>query len=586
MQLVGRLVGFGLRVALGEAADSVLDLANERFKDHSQALPRALARANERSWQALALALDGDGLLDHARNFFASADAKGLRAQLRPFLDRNACAADQTSAKFRKACLTELHAARQQGLLVPRELSVADVGRQAADAPFAADPHGLLDAATQAVGRLADDLAPQCPSLAQFLRRPTPSGPPLLAAAFAYFLRREIETDAELARGLFFDGLRQLAADQADAFTALEQTLSVFGQRFDEVLAQGSRVEQTVTQTHGAVLDLHAELQRLSDEHRSGMDEVRRLIQETLLRLGPQHPLSARNEDEKEAVSRLVVRMQRLPAEERQQAPALLNGLARLQAGTGDFAGASATFAEASRAARRAGPRRRAGTIITNAVGMAFAWVPAGTFLMGSPPQERDRRDDETPHAVSLTGGFYLGVYPVTQSQWRSVMGANPSRFPGDDRPVECVSWQDCQDFCARLADKDGRSYRLPSEAEWEYACRAGTAAAFYCGDCLTPQFAHFDADQTSPVGRYADNAWGLCDLHGNVFEWCADWYGPYPGGRTEDPAGPAAGDVRALRGGSWLSPASYCRSAYRYWTDPGARSGHIGLRVCQAADE
>lgn len=234
----------------------------------------------------------------------------------------------------------------------------------------------------------------------------------------------------------------------------------------------------------------------------------------------------------------------------------------------------------------------------TNSLGMAFAWIPAGTFLMGSPLHEPERQHNETPHQVTLTRGFYLGVHPVTQAQWQTVLGENPSRFPHPDQPVEGISWLDCQEFCAALAKKDGLGtglpspYRLPTEAEWEYACRAGTTTAFHCGDTLAPQQANYHANgatgkrrqQTSPVGQFPANAWGLTDMHGNVFEWCADGYLPYPEGPAVDPLGKHA-ELRVLRGGSWHSLAARCRSACRAWGAPDYGGSDVGCRVCFRVD-
>ena len=188
----------------------------------------------------------------------------------------------------------------------------------------------------------------------------------------------------------------------------------------------------------------------------------------------------------------------------------------------------------------------------TNSSGMHFVWVPAGTFLMGSPTPEPDHQDTEVLHEVTLTRGFYLGVHPVTQAQWQAALGDNPSRFRAGQNPVEGVSWSDCQDFCKALARKDGLAtelptpYRLPTEAEWEYACRAGTGTSYFFGDTLSTQLANFhindpsgngasgkSREQTTPVGNFPPNAWGLADMHGNVFEWCADGYVPYPRNRS-----------------------------------------------------
>jgi formylglycine-generating enzyme required for sulfatase activity len=227
------------------------------------------------------------------------------------------------------------------------------------------------------------------------------------------------------------------------------------------------------------------------------------------------------------------------------------------------------------------GQLQPAGAELPGPLGMTFRWVPPGTFLMGSPAEEPRRRHDEAQHGVTLTRGFHLAAHPVTQAQWQAVMGGNPSKFPGRDRPVEGVSWDDCREFCRRLGEKEEGTYRLPTEAEWEHACRAGSAGPFHTGSALTARQANFNAPGgTTAVGTFPANAWGLADMHGNVYEWCADHYGDYPEGHVSDPAGPADGDARVLRGGSWLSAACCCRSAYRYWADPATRSAHIGFRV------
>jgi uncharacterized protein (TIGR02996 family) len=231
-------------------------------------------------------------------------------------------------------------------------------------------------------------------------------------------------------------------------------------------------------------------------------------------------------------------------------------------------------------------------------VEMTFSWIPPGTFLMGSPPNEESRFDDETQHRVTLTRGFYLGIHPVTQAQWRAVMGSNPSNFKGDDRPVEQVSWDDCQDFCAKLGQVTGKRCRLPTEAEWEYACRAGTTTPFSFGATISTVQVNYDGNrtygkgkkgvtrkQTTSVGSFPPNAWGLYDMHGNVWEWCADWYGPYPTGDITDTQGSNNGDARVLRGGSWYCNPLRCRSAGRRWDAPDYRYGNFGCRVVLCLD-
>jgi len=222
-------------------------------------------------------------------------------------------------------------------------------------------------------------------------------------------------------------------------------------------------------------------------------------------------------------------------------------------------------------------------------------WIPPGRFLMGSPPEEPERFENETQHEVTLTRGFWLGETAVPQALWRAVMGENPSRFQGDDRPVEQVSWDDCQAFLGRAnrLRGDGLVLRLPSEAEWEHACRAGTRTTFSFGDLLDTERANYNGNspyndgpkgesrqRTLPVRRFDPNPWGLYQMHGNVYEWCADRYGAYPGGRVSDPTGPADGSFRVLRGGAWLLNGRFLRSASRNCYSPDDRSVGLGLRL------
>jgi formylglycine-generating enzyme required for sulfatase activity len=230
---------------------------------------------------------------------------------------------------------------------------------------------------------------------------------------------------------------------------------------------------------------------------------------------------------------------------------------------------------------------------------MKFAWIPPGTFLMGSPKDEADRSDDETQHKVTLSKGFYMGIHLVTQEHWQAVMGNNPSNFKGEKNlPVEQVSWEDCQEFIKKLRDKDKKAYRLPSEAEWEYACRAGTTTPFFFGATISTDQANYDGNhiygngkkgvyrqKTTPVGSFPANTWGLFDTHGNLWEWCQDWLGDYPQNDVVDPQGPHAGQYRVLRGGSWLYIPQFCRSACRGGNQPGFRINFYGLRVCFCLD-
>ena len=197
-----------------------------------------------------------------------------------------------------------------------------------------------------------------------------------------------------------------------------------------------------------------------------------------------------------------------------------------------------------------------------------------------------------------ITKPFLIGKYEVTQKQWRAVMGYNPSHFKGDDRPVEKVSWHDAKKFCARLNElfagklPNGYRFDLPTEAQWEYACRSGTETALNNGTNLTSEFgtcrnldevAWYDKNSgssTRAVGGMRPNEWGLYDMHGNVGEWCRDWYSESYGGDATDPTGPSNGSCRVLRGGSWINGASYCRSADRDFSGPGGRGDFLGFRL------
>jgi formylglycine-generating enzyme required for sulfatase activity len=222
----------------------------------------------------------------------------------------------------------------------------------------------------------------------------------------------------------------------------------------------------------------------------------------------------------------------------------------------------------------------------TNSIGMEFVLIPSGWFMMGS-DKEKDQEalDDETPHRVTISKPFYLGKYEVTQAQWEAVMGSNPSYFKGRDNPVETVSWDDVREFIKSLNIKEGNGcWRLPTEAEWEYACRAGTTGVYSFGDDENSlgHYAWYDGNSKSahPVGQKRPNAWGLYDMHGNVWEWVQDWYGEYPTSSVLDPRGPSSGSYRVNRGGSWDDDARNCRSAYRDNDTPGNRYIGMGFRL------
>jgi formylglycine-generating enzyme required for sulfatase activity/tRNA A-37 threonylcarbamoyl transferase component Bud32 len=1072
-QVVGLVPDAKAREALAKMTGPAIQLVVKHFTDHSKTLPAALVQANDRAWQAVSVALAGDGFLDQIKLFFASADDKGIREQVRRFLQDKSIGYGGTPADFRKKCLTELNLAKNARLLT---LSPNDVVDRAANFQRYADPTGMVDGAEQVIGQIADDFASSYPNLAKLLRQRPSGGPPLLVSAFSFFFRRAVETNGELARGLFFDGLRQMSAAQDKAFDEVGQALNSLGSQFDQVFEQLDRIENVgmathtvVVETQEAVPDIQAEMQRLGDLP----DEFRRLFQEIMVRVGqagmqkgevkPQHSFSIRSEDERNAVKQLLARFRHLPSEQQKQVPALLNGLGKLQFGSQDFEGARQTFVavadevhdaaaqaeahfnayraaleekkwdaalaamqraaaldaqrfapfpmqryqvreilgaggfgtafrchdrnfdeevvvktlhdgamernmadvfrearllrklnhpaiigvheceyadpvhharpyivmdyfaggslenfiqhgnmlsvedmlliarqiaqgmlaahqqgilhrdikpdnmlirkegstwkvkiidfglalrkqtiETSMAARSAGntilsdsvagtvkyappeqmgemkgvkpgpysdvysfgkmccyamfkttepkdrhwkavpesirtdlkemmdqcreeelvhrlpsfepvlkvlealdpmeaqrkkeeegrqeaemerrrreleeaekkrqdqekaelerkrreqaeaerqrqqlerlqrdgeakliqvvrealdrnngklvqadataanetckqhripterakqivaevkdewqkahppkTERKPGEIITNSLGMKFAWIPPETFLMGSPKNEEGREPyqgaDEFQHKVTLTKGFFMGIQQVTRGQfatfvqkagfktqaereggahiwtdkeWKQDPAAN-WRNPGfeqtNDHPVTCVSWNDAVAFAEWLAKQDNKRIRLPSEAEWEYACRARTTTPFHFGETISTDQANFDGNytygkgtkgkfrqKTTPVGSFPANAWGLFDMHGNLWDWCQDWFGEHPRNDVVDPQGPESGQYRVLRGGSWISDPENCRSACRNGLEPAYRFSIFGLRVCFCLD-
>ena len=225
-------------------------------------------------------------------------------------------------------------------------------------------------------------------------------------------------------------------------------------------------------------------------------------------------------------------------------------------------------------------------------VTMRLLLIPAGKFVMGSPESEKDRFPDEgPPREVAITKPFYLGVHAVTQAQFEQVMGANPSKTKGAQNPADSVLWDDAAEFCKKLSAQTGRTVRLPTEAEWEYACRAGTTNRFSFGEDESRQpdygWSYVNGGhKTHPVGQKKANPWGLYDMHGNVWEWCADWYtGSYARASQQDPQGPAYGPGHVMRGNCYNYGPADGRSAFRAWGAPGQRCGFFGFRVVVEAN-
>ena len=225
------------------------------------------------------------------------------------------------------------------------------------------------------------------------------------------------------------------------------------------------------------------------------------------------------------------------------------------------------------------------GTLTVNGIKYNMVWVDGGTFRMGATSEQGSEISDEKPvHSVTLSG-YYIGKTEVTQALWQAVMGSNPSYFEGDDLPVEQVSWDDCQEFIRKLNSLTGQNFRLPTEAEWEFACRGGNNSRGYkySGSNYIDNVARYDGnsgDKTHPVATKSPNELGIYDMSGNVWEWCADWYGDYSSGRQTNPKGPYDGSNRVFRGGSWFINAGRCRSSDRGSYHPTFRFYGLGLRL------
>jgi sulfatase modifying factor 1 len=243
--------------------------------------------------------------------------------------------------------------------------------------------------------------------------------------------------------------------------------------------------------------------------------------------------------------------------------------------------------------------------IFQNSLGMEFALIPAGTFAMGSPVGETHRNKDEVQHQVTITKPFYIQTTEVTLGQWRALMGRRLfGRRSGGDRPVVKVSWYECMNFVEKLNALNEGTYRLPTEAEWEYACRAGNQQSFTWGNtnqCTRAMYGNnsikseecmpyiksrgLPVDGPAPVKSYPPNAWGLYDMHGNVWEWCSDWYGAYPPRAVSDPKGPYSGTEKVRRGGSWFKDGWLCRSANRNFGHPASRYRTLGFRIVRESN-
>jgi serine/threonine protein kinase len=419
---------FGLKQVagevIGETTESAVKYLEQYCADNSQTLPRALAKANDRAWKTLSISLAGDGWFDQLKNWFSPGDEKALAEQVRLSLKTSPFRFDGSSDQFRRKCLAELNAARQAGLLSARHPSSQDIAKQIDTFRRYTDRQGMIEGAEQVVAGIADDLA-EYPNLARLLQQKTPGGPPLLVAAFTFFFRREVEADPELVHGLSWDGVRQLSASQEQAFEEVGMALATLGQHFEQVLEHLARIEEVVVETqsvtvatHGAVLDMQAELQRIGSLHLANADDARRLLLEVLDRVSqigmhkgeamPQHGFSIRSEDERNAVKQLLARFRQMPSAEQRQFPALLNGLGKLQIGSGDFDGARQTFVAVAES-------------VTEATAQAEAQFNAYRAAL------EEKKWDEALQAIrqaTLLDGQRFSPFPMHRYQPKRILGA------------------------------------------------------------------------------------------------------------------------------------------------------------------
>ncbi len=335
MPALTALFEFGLQQVLDLAGPWTVDLLKKHFVDHGQALPKAIARANDRAWQSLSIALAGDSFVAQVKTFFASGDKKGIAAQIKEFVDSNAASVQGATPEDRKMCLAELKKAKQAGLLSVENLVAEDCVSQHSSFTKYTDAQGLIDGAKFAVGRVADGLAGDYPNLARLLRMPTPDGPPLLAVAFSFFFSREIETNEDLSRRLTHDGLQRLHASQAVAFERVFVALHNLGGQFEVIFEQLDRIEVVVGETNVRVQEIDKKLDRLLEDNRIRQGPVK-----------PQDGISIRTPQERQLVKELLVQFRELPPEQQHQFPDTLRKIGTLQYGSGDFAGAMDTFEE------------------------------------------------------------------------------------------------------------------------------------------------------------------------------------------------------------------------------------------------
>lgn len=619
MALLSTLVAFGLRQASIESGEKIVEKFRDWMNDPSLDLHKAIKKANDRTWYAVTLALGGEGWTDKLRGLFHGADVRGMRDQIQSFLRHAWVGAGDLPHVFKKRCLDELKQLKAAGKLSAEAFDPTLVTIRIRDFRRYDDPGAMAQEARRVCQQLAVDIVLDAPNLAELLQLPLAGeNKPLLVTAFSFFLRQEISERPQLAQHMLLDTTERMYAAQADGFVALESFLGGMDNHlhqfyelvvleFDDMRGDISgtrRAADDASRNVNLMLDLIREHQdrdrERQEQDRKEQADLRHLVQLLMdtvnqIRGGssqvPHTPISRTGPSQRE---RPFVDHDHEDERDRAAVEELL-AQSPLTSQVRDMMSLALNDEiEARRASRRGG--RAPGTRKEGPLGMALVWIPPGSFFMGSPTTEPHRDEDEFPHRVTLSNGLWMSAHPITRAQWWRLMRSIPDDGPKDDHPVEGVSWHETEDFLDRLTWETLGLYRLPTEAEWEYACRAGSVTPFCYGFRLSSLQANFHGTATagdeltapplSPpqgttiVGTFPPNAWGLYDMHGNVMEWCQDWYAPYELQDVYDPQGPQDGETKVLRGGGWWSPAHACRSARRSAARSDATVLPAGFRI------
>ena len=579
-----RLRAFAVRQALtylgGMSGAKAYDMLERHCANPNQLLPKAIARATEQTWQALAMALnDRPSLWERIKRWFAPGVVKGMATELRSVL-----AAYKYNAKFRRGCRDEL---AQLSLDAAVD---AKWWQAVADTPFTV-PSDALRYSREIIAEEADNLRyHRLTYLPQLIELELPNGGgSLLLHVFNSFLRATVADNPELSRFLNFSLLERLSDQQSYALKLLED-IHQYHRLTDDAK------NKPVVPPRATVIP------RRQDDERAARDaqqaEQRRQADERAAREAQQA------EQRRQAAEQAAREAQEAGQHSRTQSSSrwrrYVLGIPLVFLGVYGLS-IFITLAPPVEPINVAQSTRTPAASTPSRLEPGYTFrdcphcpemvvLPAGRFRMGSPDSEPNRRDNEGPvRTVTISQPLAMGKTPVTQGQWRAVMGTSPSYFSscGDDCPVERVSWNDAQEYIRRLNQQTGQRYRLPSEAEWEYACRAGQTHR-YCGSDDVDAVGWYSSNsngRTHPVGGKRPNAWGLYDMSGNVWEWTQDCWNDNYRGAPSDGRAWEQGNCRrrVVRGGSWTNFPFWLRSASRIWGAPDDRLTILGFRISRS---